>query len=118
MGRRIAYERKIRPITQRRGVTGRERKRIQVHTLGVVLWDGVEDSGDEEDSSSDYSEEESYWEGEEEDSGTYPGGGVGGTRIVGERRRAWMITLRRRVTGRERKRIQVHTMGVVWGERG
>ena len=66
----------------------------------------------------DYSEEESDSEGEEEDSGTNHGGGVGGMRIAWERRRAWTITPRRRVTGRERKRIRVHTMGVVWGERG
>ena len=31
----------------------------------------------------DYSEEESDREGKEEDSGTYHGGGVGGTRIAG-----------------------------------
>ena len=46
-------------ITQRRRVIWRERKRIPVHTLGVVLEGGDKDNSGEEESSDDYSEEES-----------------------------------------------------------
>ena len=57
------------------------------------------ESGGEDESSDDYSEEESDWEGEEDDSGKYRWGEL----------RALMITLRKRVAGRVKNMIQVNT---------